>query len=423
MEEALAPKPTKRGPSLQDNVIARRIAQDNQLMVQAKIDKEVDEKKKVKEREQNFLQKEMLKEKGEQTKNVGKKQEQRQLAEYYREMIKEKEEGRANQYQSKVQAGVAMNFFPFVDGERVKKDREVKSQEMNREMRSFLQRQREARPVRQDGVNPQLNRGHMVDYPSFPAPSTGRPPTGSLSERGPPGTPRAAGEGRLGTAGSALVRRPSGEAQASSQVDAPPRFEQRPEGLPRQQDDTHVRRALEAKVQETKNELAVLNQRKQLEMQLWEEGLAVSDAIGADSSQQKAIAVRRHGEDLKLQIADRERRAEAEKEEKRSQVFGYWGPDSKESKARGKKEDPREITKFYQAQMKVNKERKALEKQLQHRQEKRIVENCLVQIAEERDREAEKERRQREVLVTTWHSQKKIKEIRNEVEAAQGLNK
>jgi len=180
------------------------------------------------------------------------------------------------------------------------------------------------------------------------------------------------------------------------------------EHMSRRLHDQHVRKALEEKVQQTKNELAQLTQKKQVEHQLWEDGLSVNDALGADGAAAKAIEARKNAQELKVQMEERRKRVKDEKDEKRSQIMGYWGPEEKE--VRSNNIDREHCTHIIK-QMEVDQLRKQEEKNARLRQEKRLVDNCLAEMTRDRRKEAEKVKQHKEVLTTTWHSQCKIKEV------------
>merc|ERR1712178_193441 len=221
---------------------------------------------------------------------------------------------------------------------------------------------------------------------------------------------------RPGSSAIAAPEESSRELQSSGMLgDKQPRFLKRPsEHMSRRTQDDHVRKALEDKVQRTKDELEQLTRERQLEAQAWEEGMMVNDALRYDATQSKVLDRQKNAEFLKQQIEERKKKDEREKKERRSQIPGYWGPEDKECPDSF---DHVKHTSQLIKQMEVNQHRRLDSRNRRIEQERRLVDNSLAEISQDRDAERLKLQLHREVLVTTWDSQRKIREVMNRIEA------
>jgi len=186
-----------------------------------------------------------------------------------------------------------------------------------------------------------------------------------------------------------------------------PRFLSRArEHMSRRLHDVHVRKALEDKVEQTRAELEAQSRRRQAELRQWEEGMLVNDALRYDSSQAKATERRKHADFLRSQITERRGRQDQEHQDQHAEIAGYYGPEEKEVQDMGlHREHCSDLIK----QMEVDKQRRSSSRNQRLRQERRLIDNCLAEMAQDRDKERHKTVQHREVLTTTWKSQQKIK--------------
>merc|ERR1712050_303182 len=185
------------------------------------------------------------------------------------------------------------------------------------------------------------------------------------------------------------------------------------EHMSRRLHDVHVRKALEEKVEQTKVELAALAMKKELEQQQYEDGMLVNDALRYDNGQNRAAERRRHQSHLKNQIAEKKERKKQDKVNRDSEEPGYWGPEQKE--AQDGKVHNVHCTELIN-QMEIDQQRRASDRKQRLRQERRLVDNCMAEMSQDRDTERQKALQHREVLTTTWRSQQKIKEASRRVD-------
>merc|ERR1719253_1392634 len=151
--------------------------------------------------------------------------------------------------------------------------------------------------------------------------------------------------------------------------------------------DTHVRKALEDKVERTKAELQELTRRQKIEAQQWEEGMAVNDALRYDGTRMKAIERQKNAEYLKQQVQERRDKESKDVEARRAEIAGYWGPDEKALR------DPQNLrshcTDLIQ-QMEVNQNRKLDSRSKRLVQERNVIDNSLAEMSADRSKEREK---------------------------------
>merc|ERR1719277_275649 len=111
---------------------------------------------------------------------------------------------------------------------------------------------------------------------------------------------------------------------------------------------------------------------------------------------------RRNAEYLKEQIEERRKKEDSEIQDRRKEPAGYWGPEEK----RGKEQDAvRNHCNDLITQMEVNQYRRLDSRSRRIRQERRLVDNCVAEMTQDRERERQKHQLHKEVLVTTWKSQ------------------
>lgn len=304
---------------------------------------------------------------------------QRELARYYKSKIAEKDEERATAYGSKLSAGPGACYFPYTEGEHINQTRNAQHVLMREEMRGFLKEQRRSKSARGNGESSLNNR-----------------PVSSASVQAQDAVSKElTSSGMLGEKQPCFLKRPT-------------------EHMSRRIQDEHVRKALEAKVHATKDELEELTKERQLEAQAWEDGLMVNDALRYDATQSKVRERRQNAEFLQQQIQERKKKDRHEKEESRSQQVGYFGPEDKECP-----DILDHVTHTSQLikQMEVNQNRRLDSRSRRLEQETRLVDNSLAEIRQDRNAEQQKLRQHREVLVTTWDSQRKIREVMNRIES------
>jgi len=330
---------------------------------------------------------------GDKAKEIDRRLAQRELATYYKAKIAEKEKVKATSYQAKVEGGIDSQYFPFVEGETIDKNREAKSAKQRDEMRSFLQRQREERPPRMDTLLTETNNDHRLEYATM------------SSSYG----------GGVSSARNQHADTLDAEDDVAPHMARYPRFLSRArEHMSRRLHDVHVRKALEDKVEQTKAELATLSAQRELEQQQYEDGMLVNDALRYDNGQNRAAERRSHSVHLQSQIADKKERKKQAKAKSDAEEPGYWGPEQKE--AQDGKVHNVHCSELIN-QMEIDQQRRASDRKQRLRQERRLVDNCMAEMSQDRDTERQKALQHREVLTTTWKSQKKIKDTSKRVEA------
>merc|ERR1719253_1511703 len=139
----------------------------------------------------------------------------------------------------------------------------------------------------------------------------------------------------------------------------------------------------------------------------------VNDALRYDATFAKNRERERNADYLKAQIEERRAKDESEVRARRSETAGYWGPEEEECP--GMTAHLMHSTDLIR-QMEVNQARKIDSRSRRLNQERRIVDNSLAEIHQDRQLERQKVQEHREVLVTTWNSQKKIREVLDRIE-------
>jgi len=387
--EDATPAKGKKTAVLREPQTARAILEENaQLVVQKKEARSLSRKKswdfvnKLITDEQKVIQEEKAK-------DAGRRMAHRELAQYYKTRIAEKESEKATSYRSKVDAGTGTHFFPYIEGERIHEERKLQNAQMREEMRSFLSDQRDVKPPRIDRL--------MNGDPNYKHQYTDLPSDG--------GSARLPLSGRPGS---------NGGSDMSPGVQHP-RFLTRPNPhMSRRIQDEHVRRALEDKVRVTKEELERRMKVIQDQSNQFEEGLMVNDALRYDSTNAKSVDRKGCAEYLVKQIQEKKDRDHSDIQQRRKDVCGYFGPDEKGLPSAEMQTDH---CATLIEQMEVNQRRKISSAIRRRDQEQRLVDNSLALIAQDRVLERQKLAQHKEVLVTTWDSQRKIRDVLNRLEA------
>lgn len=392
MEEKLRKPSTKRRTSDGGGVItpiggltARALLEENRQMIAEKEARRAMARKNSKEEFERLVMQERAVQEGEKARELSKRHAKRELAQHYKAKIGEGEKSKTAKYEVKRQTDKPPTYFPFVEGESIDKERKVKGAELREELRGYLETQRATKPTRKDQLLVDM-RGPEINYPLAPASARTRPLPVAESQTSPrPQTP-----------------------EPSTHLSKLPRFLKRPEEhTTRRHHDDHVRRALEEKVLATKAELEAASKQRVCEADRLDEGMLMGDALRRDAAAASKADRRRNAEALREQIQERRQRAQEEKQASHAEKAGYWGPEDKSTK------DP-EVQRGHCSdlikQMEIDQYRKLNDRGQRLRQERRLVDNCVAELSQEKAKELEKLRAHREVLTSTWASQRKIKE-------------
>merc|ERR1719159_2300010 len=164
------------------------------------------------------------------------------------------------------------------------------------------------------------------------------------------------------------------------------------EHMSRRINDSHVRKAMEDKVELCKSQLEQLALDRHREARGHEEGLMINDALRYDNALIKASERQKNAEFLKGQMQERKARAEMERKEQRKECAGYWGPEEKNLQPGDIHEDH---CKHLIHQMEVDQHRRLDERHRQLQQEKKIVENSMREMSLDRSKACEKAERQK----------------------------
>jgi len=396
---------------------ARSLLEENKKLVVAKQEKKALDRQDSREFVEKLLVDDRVVNEIDKAKDIGRRTAQRGLAQYYKSKIAEKEAEKSNAYKAKCEGGVDVQYFPFIEGETISQNRQAEAAKMREEMRSFFQQQQRDRPPRRDALMADSDLEYQHRYPFMPV--------YSQSARGPKppaedflGSGRASGGGSKSASASATPRQ--GGAVDDADENAPhlaryPKFLSRArEHMSRRIHDAHVRKALEDKVERTKAELEELTRRRQLEAQQWEDGMLVNDALRYDGSRIKQAERQRNAEYLQRQAQDRKEKEQQEREARFAEPAGYWGPDEKVLENTGVfRNHCSDLIK----QMEVNQCRKLDSRSRRLQQEKSLVEGCIAEMSADRVKEKEKFYQHREVLLQTWESQRKIKQVMKNIDS------
>jgi hypothetical protein len=401
---------------------ARALLEENKQLVLEKQQRKALARKNSREFVEKLLADDRMVNEADKAKDIGRRTAQQGLAQYYKAKIAEKEAEKASSYSTKRESGVAIQFFPFVEGETIVHNRKVEAARMRDEMRGFLKQQREAQPPRLDSLMADQDPEYHHHYPLMPVQSqTAR----SSSSRRPPQKmdPDLAAPGSTGfvpgTLDSDEVEGDTQDlprsARTTSHLSRYPKFLTRArEHMSRRIHDAHVRKTLEDHVERTKAELEELTQRRQTEARTEEEGMMVNDALRYDSSRVNNAERKKNAEYLLLQVEERRDKKKSEVQARRAEPVGYYGPDEKTlPDANLQRLHCSDLIK----QMEVNQHRRLDSRMRRLDQERVVVDNSVTEMSNDRQKEKEKLWQHKEILTTTWDSQRKIREVMSRIDA------
>eukprot|EP00933_Yihiella_yeosuensis_P009022 TRINITY_DN11478_c0_g1_i1.p1 TRINITY_DN11478_c0_g1~~TRINITY_DN11478_c0_g1_i1.p1 ORF type:complete len:497 (+),score=100.91 TRINITY_DN11478_c0_g1_i1:68-1558(+) len=401
MEEALKQKLAKRHGGQSSH---RENLETNKRLIEAKREQKLLARQDSREFVQRILEEDRIVLEGRKADALNRRKELSELANHYKETMERNTE--AKKAAKKASVGSASIYFPYVEGENIVKKKEAEKSILQGELREFMQKQNVTNPARQDNEM-RDNKKNTLDYPIRPNPV----PHGST----PPFIQTSSWTQEL----QDLDMEPNDphmqlvDEKAAHLSKHPVFLTKAKEHMSRRLHDSHVRKALEEKVEQTKTELLHLANKRQSEALECQDGLLVGDALRYDSTAAKAEERRRHAQYLKQQIREREQREQKEKAARRDDQAGYWGPEDKPTvSSDAHKHHCADLIK----QMKVDQIRKIIQKDERLKQEKQLIGNCYRQIEEDRIVEQQKRDQYREVLVTTWKSQQKIQEVKRTID-------
>jgi len=401
---------------------ARALLEENKQLVLEKQQRKALERKNSREFVEKLLADDRMVNEADKAKEIGRRSAQQGLAQYYKAKIAEKEAEKANAYQTKLESGVTVHFFPFTEGENINMKQQEAKSKMRKEMRGFLEKQRKEHPPRADALLADTDQNYTHMYPEM----WQKPPPGveAISGAGPAvgsGYPGSSGDSAPGAGKASPGRRsrsgPAGEVQAdvAPHMARYPRFLSRArEHMSRRIHDAHVRKALEDKVQRTKDELEDLTRRRQTELNQWEEGLMVNDALRYDGARSKAVELKKNAQFLKGQVEEKHQQKERELYNRRAEPAGYWGPEEKSLPGNYiHRQHCNDLIK----QMEVNQNRRLDSRSRRLRQEQRLVDNSVAEMTQDRQKDQMKLQQHKEILIATWDSQRKIREVMDRIDA------
>ncbi|CAE7693116.1 unnamed protein product, partial [Symbiodinium pilosum] len=364
---------------------ARELLEDNKQLILEKKEQKALARKNSRELVQKLIEEDRVRSEGIKATDQSKRSQQRELAQQYKAMIAQKEAQRAA-VKASAQKGQTISYFPFVEGETIAKGRAAKSAVLREEMQGFLRQQREKQPPRNDALIKDTRADNVLLYSIRP---NGTVPAAKVDVEALETDMKLVDE-----SGAHMARHPLFLTKSRDHMS-------------RRLYDEHVRRALEDKVEQTKVELANLAKKRQEEVHMLEDSMLVADALRHDGTTAKADARRRHASFLKDQIEEQRQRRRAEKESKRYEAAGYWGPEDKPAQS---VDTHRSHCQDLIKQMEVDQNRRLIDRSMRLRQEQQIVNNCIVQMEQDRELERQKVAQHRDVLVTTWQSQVQLRE-------------
>ncbi|CAE7304829.1 unnamed protein product, partial [Symbiodinium sp. CCMP2592] len=388
MESKLLPRPLKGGRHGSLPMSARELLEDNKQLILEKKEQKALARKNSRELVQKLIEEDRVKSEGIKATDQSKRSMQRELAQQYKAAIEKKEAQRAA-VKAAASQGQHISYFPFVEGETIAKGRAAKSAVLREEMQGFLQQQRQKQPPRNDALIKDTRADNVLLYSIRPN------ATVPVSRKEKMDVEVEETDMKLvDESGAHMARHPLFLTKSRDHMS-------------RRLYDEHVRRALEDKVEQTKVELATLAKKRQDEINMLEDSMLVADALRHDGTTAKADARRRHALFLKDQIEEQRQRRRAEKESKRIEAAGYWGPEEKPTQT---VETHRSHCQDLIKQMEVDQNRRLIDRSMRLRQEQQIVNNCMVQMEQDRELERQKVAQHRDVLVTTWQSQVQLRE-------------
>lgn len=376
---------------------ARDMLETNKALIEAKVQKVVHERKSEQVQIEKLLEGDRLTVEGEKAEHLNRRSAHRELALSYKEGIQDNERMKSQEYGKKIKSGPDSIHFPFIEGETIDKHRQAQRQNLSVEMRGFLTAQRKENPPRADALLSDVDKNPRHLYPMMSA--TGAQKISSAEVSAFASSPAAL----------------SGAEDVAPHIGAQyPRFLSRArEHMSRRIHDGHVRKALEDKVEQTKQELEAKARKREGEVSAWHEGLATQDAVKEDFLAKKARDRQDNAAALRVQIAEKKQQNQTEVCDWRAAPSGYYGPEEKE--LQGVELYERHCGDLIK-QMEVNQHRKLDERHRRLRQEQKLVDNSMVELQQDRARDREKVVKHRQVLTTTWKSQQRIKEAKVKVE-------
>lgn len=135
MEKALY-RQTRRPADLTQHS-AREMLEENKHLVSEKQERKALARKNSRDFVEKLLSDDRMVNEADKAKDIGRRTAQRGLAQYYKAKIAEKEAEKSQAYQSKLDSGVAIQFFPFIEGETINQNRQAEASKMRDEMRGF----------------------------------------------------------------------------------------------------------------------------------------------------------------------------------------------------------------------------------------------------------------------------------------------
>jgi len=406
MEKALVRKNRRTKDSIRDTgapQTARALLEENKQLVKEKDKLKAMERKNSREFVEKILAADRVVNESDKAKDIGRRTAQRGLARYYKAKICEREVEKTNSYHQKLAGGLAIEHFPYIEGETICQNRQAEAGKMREEMRAFLKQQQEVNPPRNDALMMDSDPEYSHRYPFMPV--------YSQSARGPSQDVLRSNSEHASASATAT---PRGGETAPHMAKYPKFLSKAREHMSRRIEDAHVRKALEDKVERTKAELETLTRQRHLEAQNWDDGMMVNDALRYDNTVGKAAERQKNAVHLKRQIEERKDRREQETQARRGEPAGYWGPDEKELRdADELRVHCGDIIK----QMEVNQVRKLKSRSRRLQQEKVVIDNSLAEMSADRVKEKEKIQQHKDILLTTWESQRKIRQVFNRIEA------
>eukprot|EP00929_Paragymnodinium_shiwhaense_P007986 TRINITY_DN111905_c0_g1_i1.p1 TRINITY_DN111905_c0_g1~~TRINITY_DN111905_c0_g1_i1.p1 ORF type:complete len:480 (+),score=152.95 TRINITY_DN111905_c0_g1_i1:53-1441(+) len=410
MEKALQKYSKKRPDQNQLNnapQTARALLEENKRLIEEKKARKALERKNSREFTESLLANDRSNNETDKARDIGRRQAQKELAQYYKAQIAKKQASKESEYQRKLDAGGDVAFFPFVEGENITKTRVEQCKIEAEEMRAFLARQLYDNPPRIDPLLQDVDTNYTHKYPHMP-------PGGGTKKRAKSSDARHVVDPQELKGSAGIVPESLIGDEVAPHMQRYPRFLSRArEHMSRRLHDEHVRKALEEKVLETKRRLESEATKRAVEMKQADDGTLVNDALRYDSGKAKADERLRNAEYLKKQMNEKKGKLQAEKQE-RERPGGYWGPDNKPSEDVAAQN--KELCGDLITQMHVNQHRRLDSRCRRLRQERRLIDNCMAEMSQDRQRDRQKHQQHREVLVQTWESQQKIRKAMEKVE-------
>lgn len=368
---------------------SRNLLEENQRLSNMKKETATMERKASRELIEQIFERDQLNLEHDRQKQLKRRETHQALAQKYKTAIVQQELDRAQEYAKKVEGGGNEVFFPFCEGETVEKHRESQNTMLKDEMRDFLKTQRGSQPPRDDMLMQSVSHQHSHGYVPANAKSAPLPQASTKGEQQANGVaPHIGGK-------------------------HPIFLSRNREHMSRRISDDHVRKAMEDKVELCKSQLEQLALDRHREARGHEEGLMINDALRYDNALIKASERAKNAEFLRGQIKEREMRASVERKEQRKESAGYWGPEEKNL-------TPGDIhgdhCKHLIHQMEVDQHRRLDDKHRKLQQEKKIIENSMMEMAVDRNKACRKSAHQKATLVQTWNNQTKIREAMKVVE-------